>query len=800
MLTSDAKPMRTPGAGASRRPVPVCVFRILLVWLLIVMTMSGAQAETDTGTENSATIIESLDRIERALEQQDIEAQQLDEYIGMLARYKSWALSCIDREEQALEKLNAHLEVLGEVAKGESKDVIEQRKSLGQEKARTEQSLSSCQVILQRTNQLAADANARKKARLTEVLAARGPNIILLLRENWNNPAVWIEASKNFVRDNSGLEDIGSSGLLLLAMVVGMAVLAGGYLKKYIGLRQRRQEEPQNTSGIFFHSLLYTLQRNVQVLLAASAAAAFFHIEAAGSDTVPFVNILAYGIPLVLLLLAIIDMFCKPMESGRFFDTRTAATASLLRRRLKVLVVLIFIGYLLFSTILVQSLPEPAMLLARAIYGVFMTINLIWISWLIGRFEHSGRHLIYRLTISALFIITLAAELLGYRNFSAYVFLILIGTLTAFGFYKLISDVLRRQLDSLEHDQSPWQHRIRNLLGLKHDQRVPGLVWLRVFVTLLLWGALAAALMWIWQVPEATIENLIGYFRNGFTLGSFDIRPVSILQAIIVLSVLLVVNSLFRKWLEQEWLNRSQMERSARESIATITGYIGVAIAIVIALGVSGVDFSKLAIIAGALSVGIGFGLQNIVNNFVSGLILLFERPIKTGDWIIVGTNEGYVKKISIRSTRIQTFDRSDVIVPNSELVASSVTNWMFEDVSGRARIPVGVAYGSDTEKVNKLLLSIAESHPDVISDGSFVPKPIVLFMAFGNSSLDFELRCHIRNIDRRLTVVSDINFEIDKAFRANGIEIPFPQRDLHFRNSLPPAADKPGDGGDPST
>jgi potassium efflux system protein len=224
------------------------------------------------------------------------------------------------------------------------------------------------------------------------------------------------------------------------------------------------------------------------------------------------------------------------------------------------------------------------------------------------------------------------------------------------------------------------------------------------------------------------------------------------------------------------------MDRGAREAMVAIISYLGIAIAVVVALGVAGMEFSNLAIIAGALSVGIGFGLQNIVNNFVSGLILLFERPIKTGDWVVVGSTEGYVRRISIRSTQIQTFDRADVIVPNSELISSQVTNWMLYDQRGRVRIPIGVAYGSDTQLVKEILLRLASEHPLVVKDKSS-PEPFVLFRDFGDSSLDFELRCFIQNIDKRLTVISDLNFAIDQAFRENGIEIPFPQRDLHVRN-----------------
>jgi len=188
-----------------------------------------------------------------------------------------------------------------------------------------------------------------------------------------------------------------------------------------------------------------------------------------------------------------------------------------------------------------------------------------------------------------------------------------------------------------------------------------------------------------------------------------------------------------------------------------------------------------LALVAGALSVGIGFGLQNIVNNFISGLILLFERPIKTGDWIVVDDVEGYVKRISIRSTHIQTFDRADVIVPNSALISGKVVNWMLKDVKGRIRVPIGVAYGSDVQAVKKVLHEIAGEHPEVIKSEILAPAPVVLFIGFGDSSLDFELRCHIRDIDKKVQTTSDLNFAIDAAFRAQKIEIPFPQRDIHI-------------------
>ena len=270
---------------------------------------------------------------------------------------------------------------------------------------------------------------------------------------------------------------------------------------------------------------------------------------------------------------------------------------------------------------------------------------------------------------------------------------------------------------------------------------------------------------------------------EGISIGGVNIQPGRLLFALITFILLYVFSGWLKNGMDKNWLSKLRLERGAREALVTMTGYIGVSIAVVVSLGMAGVTFTNLAIIAGALSVGIGFGLQNIVNNFVSGLILLFERPIKTGDWIVVGQTEGYVKKISIRSTQIQTFDRADVIVPNSDLLSNQVTNWMLRDPIGRIRIPVGVAYGSDVHKVEQLMMEVPSGIEQVIKNNAKYPVR-VYFLGFGDSALNFELRCFIGNIDEKLGVVSRINFGIEKAFRENNITIPFPQRDIHIIKS----------------
>lgn len=192
-----------------------------------------------------------------------------------------------------------------------------------------------------------------------------------------------------------------------------------------------------------------------------------------------------------------------------------------------------------------------------------------------------------------------------------------------------------------------------------------------------------------------------------------------------------------------------------------------------------GFDIKQLTLLGGALGVGIGFGLQAIVNNFVSGLILLFERPIKVGDTIQVGTELGEVKNLGLRATIIQTFDNSEIVIPNGDLVTGQVTNWTLAERKVRVKIPVGVAYGSDVSKVLETLQACAEQHPMVLG----TPKPTALFLAFGASSLDFEVRFWIPEFLDKLTATSELNQAIESEFAINSIEIPFPQTDLHIRS-----------------
>jgi potassium-dependent mechanosensitive channel len=298
--------------------------------------------------------------------------------------------------------------------------------------------------------------------------------------------------------------------------------------------------------------------------------------------------------------------------------------------------------------------------------------------------------------------------------------------------------------------------------------------------------AALAFLFWLllvfnaYGISEPVKELMSTIFGTRFTMGSVNISLGDIVIFGLTLYIAYSISKFIRFFLEGDVLPRIKLPRGVPATISKLTNYLIIGFGIVVALSMAGFNLSSLAFIAGALGVGIGFGLQNVVNNFISGLILIFERPIQTGDVIERGTLLGVVKKIGIRASLIRTYTGAEVIVPNGDLISQEVINWTLSDKIRRIEIAVGVAYGTDPTKVLSILKDLTKNYEGIIEK----PEPMVLFLGFGDSSLDFELRFWTSSSEGWLELKSNMTVKIHEALKQAKIEIPFPQRDLHIKSA----------------
>lgn len=696
----------------------------------------------------------------------------------------------------------------------ESGEIISQRETLNERLAADQGRLKQIEVLIQRSREYLGQISKAEAVALGERLFAKTPSI--LSWETWQDAVNDFGALRERARRSydrwRNLEAVraaaqGTNIIGALIAVLGTAVLAL-LLRRWLVRRFGRKSEIEqpNYRRRVLATLAETAARTAIPILVASAL--YLALYASGV-LVDFMEHVALGFLAAIVLSSIIYGLPRAMLSPSLPQWRLAAVgdsaARLWYRYALTLAVIVGVGTLL--TIPGAELrPSDALLV---VYGLVMntayalvffamaTDKRLWLTpqqearamdtaveppigpvievesrslwWLAGRVVLAGVAIAIPLTLLAGYGV-LSDFITGRLVATAGVFLI------ALVLHGLVRDLVGVfAVDSKQTTDEP-------------DKSNPIYVWSVLFLDIGLVLTTAFLVVPLWGGHWDTILDRLGWSLSGFKIGERVFSITDVLAGLATFIILIAILRSIQHFINRRVLQNMRLDSGVRNSLSTSIGYVGLVIALLIAINTTGIDLSGLAIIAGALSVGVGFGLQSIVNNFVSGLILLAERPIKVGDWVEVGLHQGIVQRISVRSTEIKTFERATVIVPNSELISTSVVNRMHRDRQGRFEIPIGVAYGSDVNKVREILLQCAADNGEILQN----PAPFVLFMDFGDSALMFELRAFVPDVNRRLRVSSELRFAIDEAFRKANIEIPFPQRDVHIKDGGLPQAGVP--------
>jgi len=388
-----------------------------------------------------------------------------------------------------------------------------------------------------------------------------------------------------------------------------------------------------------------------------------------------------------------------------------------------------------------------------------------------------------RYSLFAIGVLTIAAALFGYIGFAIFVSLqvVMTGTILVTAYIGFLCGGAIGAEGGLG---GSWLGRWMMAHGYADESSMDQIgLGISVLLNMLILLIFLPLTLFMWGFQPGDIQAWAQKLATGFSIGSVTISLIGILSGLFVFGIGYFLTRWFQGWLDGSVMARGKVDAGVRNSIRLAVGYAGIAVAALVGISAAGIDLSSLALVAGALSLGIGFGLQNVVSNFVSGLILLAERPFKVGDWIVAGDVSGTVRKISVRATEIETFQRQTVILPNSNLINGAVGNWTHRNKLGRVDIRVGVAYGTDVRRVQEILLEITRAHPTVLKN----PEPFVQFANFGPAALEFEIRFFLADITSSGGVQNDIRFAIMDAFNREGIEIPSTARAEYKRPVLEP-------------
>jgi len=711
----------------------------------------------------------------------EVDAGALNEARSRANRIASAATACAQENSATRARLEERLAPLREIpAEEASAESLVQRQSISASLDEAIARQARCEGLIDDAQSIISRISTRQNELSQQFLSARSGNVINLVSEIPDRIAEW--PGRFRAQFDLQLKDgVSTTQLLWYLIIAGLTAAFAGLL-----IRQRFVKWYESAGGDSAPAQMkYLFPKPLAQFAplwlegaALFAVLSFAIVDASNNLTVvrAAIAIFALGMSYV-----VINWATGPLSPSAEVRGLVPDHVAPIRFRLRLITLIICLSYIVLGDHWLAPRISQPYVTGRSTSLFLIASGLLYVLAYLGRIPGlQGRYRALRFAAISASAVAVIAVLMGYQNLSGYLVQGVTRTALALFVLWVLLWLIYIGFNYLLEQKSEAASQVRSTLGITGKGTGTGVGFMQLIADLVLWIGAIVYLIYVWDNTGSTLGKLKLSVAEGWDLGGVSLVPKNVVGGILLFAILVVIIGWIKRWMDRRWLQRIVIERGARDAILTLFGYVAFVLAVLISLKAASVDLTGLAIVSGALALGLGFGLQGIANNFVSGLILLFERPIRAGDFVSVGDVEGYVRSIRIRATEIETLNNQNVLVPNSELVSGRVTNWVLRDTHGRLQVKVGVAYGSDVAKVRDILETIGREHPEVITDGR-APAPRALFMGFGDSSLDFELRVRVQRIERRFSVMSDINFSLDAAFREAGVRIPFPQRDLHI-------------------
>ena len=769
-----------------------------------VLQQNAAEAKPDSANEtNSASWAGYLDSITQALSREGVTEAQLDQFFDDAGKIAVEAGAVVRELQPQADQLTQQLEELGPApesgAPSESSEVTQSRETLNAKFSEIDGRLKEAKLAVVRADQVQKTVSEVRRNRFVNSITTR--SLDAYQPEFWGG---FVSGFRGFSR-GLGLLFVDSNAVLwdtlsnqgwkqfALAFLLILISLLYVYLRRVLLAIPASLNIPENDREVgntlrgFFSFCTFGLLTG---LLPGAVYFAFSMLGLLTTRLDAFLADIAISLGFLIVAVSLCRTLLRPQNpEARIVNLPNDAAARLFNILIGGLAVAITLRILNVTAVILVSPFE-------VIYGLSFLFCIVvagTYTWaLIAKSRSSTQALeaasyaapnrswrYIKFLVWIVSVVILAALIAGYVALAEFLSLQLIFGSVVVGTLWLVLNVLELlYLLTVERKGSSAEaagSEVKSASFIQIGVLGFGLLKLAAF---LIAGML---LLLPWGYRTSDFFDVINQVFFGFSVGGLNISLSTIFSAFILFLIGYAVTIAIRNWLSNRLLPTTKMDVGLSNSITTMFGYAGFILAAILAISAAGFDLSSLAIVAGALSLGVGFGLQSIVSNFVSGLILLTERPIKSGDWVVTTGGEGSVKRISVRSTEIETFDRATIIVPNSTLITDPVTNWTHTNTLGRIIISIGVGYNSDPDEVREILLSCAEEHTGILR----MPAPVVYFMDFGADALQFQLRAFLADINYCMEVQSELRFACLRKFRKAGIEIPYPQRDLHIRSGL---------------